>query len=122
MSESRRGAFSRGRSDSACAFGGNERAVSSLSYSIDGQMRHALTRTRGHQMISAARSRTGGRGWSIVRRMPLSIVFIVGTTMIAIATGALNGGTPASTIARFGYSLDHLRAGRLYVVPTSDWL
>jgi hypothetical protein len=47
---------------------------------------------------------------------------IATTTSLAIATGALDGGTPASVVARFGFSLDNLRAGRVYVLPTSDWL
>jgi hypothetical protein len=59
---------------------------------------------------------------SLARRMPLSLAMVAVTTVLAIATGALSGGTPASTVERFGYSLDNLRAGRLYVLPSSDWL
>jgi hypothetical protein len=59
---------------------------------------------------------------SLVRRLPLSLIFVVGTTVLAVATGALSGGTPASVIDRYGYSLDRLKSGHLDVVPISDWL
>jgi hypothetical protein len=59
---------------------------------------------------------------SLARRVPLSLAMAAVTTVLAIATGALSGGTPVSVVERFGYSLDNLRAGRLYVLPTSDWL
>jgi hypothetical protein len=57
-----------------------------------------------------------------IRRIRLSLLMIAATMLLAIATGALNGGTSASVVARFGFSLDNLCAGRLYVLPTSDWL
>src|SRR5262245_49752523 len=47
---------------------------------------------------------------------------IAATTLLALTTGALNGGTPTSVVARYGFSWDNLYAGRLYVLPTSDWL
>jgi hypothetical protein len=57
-----------------------------------------------------------------IRRIPLSLLMIAVTTALAVATGALGGGTSGSIVARFGFSLDNLRAGRLYVLPASDWL
>lgn len=57
-----------------------------------------------------------------VRRARLAPAMAVLTTLLAVATGALSGGTPPSVVARFGFSLDRLRAGRLYVLPVSDWL
>jgi hypothetical protein len=44
------------------------------------------------------------------------------TTALALITGAFGGGTSASVVARFGFSFDNVGAGRLYVLPTSDWL
>ena len=57
-----------------------------------------------------------------MRRIPLSLLMAAVTTILAVGTGALSGGTPATIVARFGYSLDNLRAGRVYVLPCSDCL
>jgi hypothetical protein len=39
-----------------------------------------------------------------------------------LVTGAIGGRTSESTVDRFGFSLDHLKAAHLYVLPISDWL
>jgi hypothetical protein len=57
----------------------------------------------------------------ILYRLPVSLALIIGITLVAVLSGAFTGGTSQATIDRFGYSIDNLRAGHFYVIPTSDW-
>lgn len=70
-------------------------------------------------------NRRSRRTWSLrsyAYRTPLTLTMMIVTTISAIASGALDGGTPSSVVERFGYSLDNLKAGHIWVFITSDWI
>ena len=54
--------------------------------------------------------------------MPVALVLMTTVTSVAIASGALAGGTPEATIARWGFSLDNLGRGRLLAPVTAALL
>lgn len=56
------------------------------------------------------------------RRIPLTLLLMVVIFAVAVLTGALTGGTPAADVARWGFSLDNLRRGRILTIFTGDMM
>ena len=72
---------------------------------------------------SIANPITTGRGiLGTAMQVPLTLAAMVVVTGVAVASGALSGGTPEATIARWGFSLDNLGRGRLLTPFTADLL
>lgn len=71
-------------------------------------------------------NRTGARSWHWVaawpRRIPLTLALIAVITLVALLTGALTTGTSTATVARWGFSLDNLRRGRVFTILTGDMM
>ena len=66
---------------------------------------------------------TTGRGiLGTAMQVPLTLAAMVVVTGVAVASGALSGGTPEATIGRWGFSLANLGRGRLLTPITADLL
>jgi hypothetical protein len=56
------------------------------------------------------------------RRIPLTLALMTVIIVVALLTGALTTGTAAATVARWGFSLDNLRRGRILTMFTGDMM
>lgn len=57
-----------------------------------------------------------------IRRLPLTLTLLTIVITASIWSGALTSGTPRSTIERWGFDLQNLERGRLWVLFTADLL
>ncbi len=56
------------------------------------------------------------------RRLPLTLALMAVIIIVALLTGAVTTGTSPVTVARWGFSLDNLRRGRILTIFTSDMM
>jgi hypothetical protein len=70
------------------------------------------------------RSDAGSLHWLTAwpRRIPLTLGLMAAIIVVALLTGALTTGTSAATVARWGFSLDNLRRGRILTIFTGDMM